>query len=146
MDWQCIKDLIQLMEKFSLHKLSIKERGVEIFLERSCSHNIRQAVEEEGQQDCSYSRSKGNYGQLFYVKSPIVGRFHRFPFVSEEKGHGGPFVRVNQRVERGQILCFIESMKMLYEVKSPFKGLIHSIFPHHEDLVEYGQILFSIES
>lgn len=74
------------------------------------------------------------------VKAPLVGTFYRS--ASETKK---PFVSIGDIVERGQILCVLEAMKMFNEIKSPYAGKIVRIFPNNGDLVEYGQALFEIE-
>lgn len=77
---------------------------------------------------------------LFEVKSPIVGVF----YAAKEPG-AAPFVRTGDVVEKGQVLCILESMKMLNEVKSPKAGKIVKVCTSNESLVEYGQPLFLIE-
>lgn len=77
---------------------------------------------------------------MFEVKSPIVGVF----YAAKEPG-AAPFVKTGDVVEKGQVLCILESMKMLNEVKSPKAGKIVKVCASNESLVEFGQLLFLIE-
>ena len=75
-----------------------------------------------------------------YVKSPIVGTFY-------ESGSPGspPFVKVGDRVSAGQVLCIIESMKLMNEIESDVSGTVMSKLIENGRPVEYGEALFAIQ-
>ena len=74
------------------------------------------------------------------VKSPIVGTFYAAP------GEGkAPFVKIGDKVQKGDILCIVEAMKIMNEIDSPYDGEIAEIYAENEQLVEYGQPLFRIQ-
>ncbi len=73
------------------------------------------------------------------VKAPVVGTFYQSG--SPEKP---PFVKVGDIVKEGDILCIIEAMKIMNEIKSPYSGEIAEVMVSNEDMVEYGQPLFRI--
>jgi acetyl-CoA carboxylase biotin carboxyl carrier protein len=73
------------------------------------------------------------------VKSPIVGTFYE----SSSPGTA-PFVKVGDRVEPGQILCIIESMKLMNEIEAEVAGTIVARLTENGKPVEYGEALFSI--
>jgi len=73
------------------------------------------------------------------VKSPIVGTFY------EAASPGAaPFVKVGDRVEPGQILCIIESMKLMNEIEAEVGGVITAKLTENGRPVEYGEALFAI--
>ena len=73
------------------------------------------------------------------VKSPIVGTFY------EASAPGAaPFVKVGDRVEPGQVLCIIESMKLMNEIEAEVAGVITARLTENGRPVEYGEALFSI--
>ena len=74
------------------------------------------------------------------VKSPIVGTFYTAPSPEAE-----PFVKVGDRVKKGDVLFIIESMKLMNEVTSEFEGTVAEILAQSGDPVEYGQELMRIE-
>ena len=78
--------------------------------------------------------------RLLEVKSPMVGTFYRSP----EPGKP-PYVTEGQRIEKGQILCIIEAMKIMNEIESEFSGVIRGVSADDAHPVEYGQVLFRID-
>jgi acetyl-CoA carboxylase biotin carboxyl carrier protein len=74
------------------------------------------------------------------VKSPIVGTFY------ESASPGSPsFVKVGDTVEKGQVLCIIESMKLMNEIESEVAGTIVAKLVENGRPVEYGEGLFLIK-
>ncbi len=74
------------------------------------------------------------------VKSPMVGTFYASS--SPEKD---PFVKVGDKVHKGQVLCIIEAMKLMNEIESEYDGEIVEVCVNNEDMVEYGTPLFKIK-
>jgi acetyl-CoA carboxylase biotin carboxyl carrier protein len=75
----------------------------------------------------------------YIVKSPIVGTYYDAP-----KPGDPPFVKVGDQVEAEQVLCIIESMKLMNEIESDVAGTIVSKFMENGRPVEYGEALFAI--
>jgi acetyl-CoA carboxylase biotin carboxyl carrier protein len=73
------------------------------------------------------------------VKSPIVGTYYDCPSPDSP-----PFVRVGDSVEPGQVLCIIESMKLMNEIEAESAGTVVSKLVENGRPVEYGEALFSI--
>ena len=74
------------------------------------------------------------------VKSPIVGVFY-----SASSPESEPYVTVGKNVKKGDIVCIIEAMKVMNEIKAPCDGTVTSILVENEALVEYDQALMVIE-
>ena len=77
---------------------------------------------------------------LLEVKSPMVGTYYSAP----EPG-AKPYVAVGSRVQKGQILCIIEAMKIMNEIESEFAGVVKEVAMSDAHPVEYGQVLFRID-
>jgi acetyl-CoA carboxylase biotin carboxyl carrier protein len=73
------------------------------------------------------------------VPSPIVGTYYDSP-----KPGDPPFVKVGDAVEAGQILCIIESMKLMNEIESDIAGTVVAKLTENGRPVEYGEALFAI--
>jgi len=73
------------------------------------------------------------------VKSPIVGTFYDAP------SPGAPaFVKAGDKVEVGQVLCIIESMKLMNEIEAEVAGVVSAKLVENGRPVEYGEALFAI--
>ncbi len=73
------------------------------------------------------------------VKSPIVGTYYDAP-----KPGDAPFVKVGDPVEPGQVLCIIESMKLMNEIEAEVAGTVGAKLMENGRPVEYGEALFAI--
>ena len=74
------------------------------------------------------------------IKSPIVGTFYRRPGPDKN-----PFIKVGDSVEVGDVLCIIEAMKMMNEIKSEYSGKVTSINAEDGDPIEFDQHIITIE-
>jgi len=79
--------------------------------------------------------------KLLEVKSPMVGTFYGQP----EPG-AKPYAPVGSRIEKGQVLCIIEAMKIMNEIESEFTGVVREVCVADTHAVEYGQVLFRIDA
>lgn len=157
MDLKQVKELITLLEKSKLKKLSIKEKnGFEISLEKESDytemsiaakhaasmqampphpHVVVSAPESHKSTDEKKGEDKGKY-----ITSPMVGTFYR------SSGPGQPsFVKVGDKVDKNTIVCIVEAMKVMNEVKAGVAGVVKEICIENNQAVEFGTKLFRIE-
>ncbi len=73
------------------------------------------------------------------VTSPFVGTFYRSP-----NPDSPAYVEIGQRVEKGQVLCIIEAMKLMNEIEADQGGVVAACLVNNAETVEYGQALFKI--
>lgn len=74
------------------------------------------------------------------VTSPLVGTFYLASSPTSD-----PFVQVGDHVQKGQVVCIIEAMKVMNEIKAPVDGTVTSICVKNEETVEFGTVLMTIE-
>ncbi|MGB4600370.1 MAG: acetyl-CoA carboxylase biotin carboxyl carrier protein [Trichlorobacter sp.] len=74
------------------------------------------------------------------INSPIVGTFYRSPSPDD-----APFAEVGQVVEKGQVICLVEAMKLFNEIEAEFRCKIVKVCVENAQPVEYGQPLFVVE-
>lgn len=74
------------------------------------------------------------------VRAPIIGTFYRTPAPD-----AAPFVEVGSRVQKGQVMCIIEAMKLMNEIESDVAGTVRQVLVEHGKPVEYDQPLFVVE-
>ena len=86
------------------------------------------------QEEMPQEEVKGNK-----ITSPMVGTFYRKPSPDKDA-----FIKLGDVVQEGDILCIIEAMKMMNEIKSDFSGKVVSIMAEDGQPVEYGQHIITI--
>jgi len=74
------------------------------------------------------------------ITSPIVGTFYRAPAPDAP-----PYVEVGQVVEKGQVLCIVEAMKLMNEIEAEFRCTILKICKDNAQPVEFSDVLFIVE-
>lgn len=74
------------------------------------------------------------------VKSPLVGTYY-----AASSPDSDPFVKVGDKVSKGQVLGIVEAMKLMNEIESEFDGTVKEILVENEQMVEFGQPMFVIE-
>lgn len=74
------------------------------------------------------------------VKSPMVGTFYSKPSPKADA-----FVKVGDKVKKGDVIAIVEAMKLMNEVESEFDGEVVEICCKDEEMVEYGQTLIKIK-
>lgn len=74
------------------------------------------------------------------ITSPIVGTFYRAPAPD-----AAPFVEVGQIVEKGEVLCIVEAMKLMNEIEAEFRCKIIQVSKENAQPVEFGDTLFLVE-
>jgi acetyl-CoA carboxylase biotin carboxyl carrier protein len=83
----------------------------------------------------------GDDASLHVVKSPIVGTYYGSPSPGAQ-----PFVAVGDRVDKGQVVCIVEAMKLMNEIESDAAGEIVKVFVTNGQPIEFGQPLFAIKA
>ncbi len=144
MDIRKIKKLIEMLQDSDLKEIEVSQGDESVRISRDnrsqTSEPIiqKQVVHEASnivtQEEIPQEEVKGNK-----VTSPIVGTFYRKPSPDKD-----PFIKVGDEVQEGDILCIIEAMKMMNEIKSDFSGKIVSIDVEDGQPVEYGQHIITI--
>jgi acetyl-CoA carboxylase biotin carboxyl carrier protein len=78
---------------------------------------------------------------LHIVKSPIVGTYYGSPSPGAQ-----PFVSIGEHVDKGQVICIVEAMKLMNEIESDAAGEIVKCFVTNGQAIEFGQPLFAIKA
>ena len=144
MDIRKIKKLIEMLQDSDLKEIEVSQGDESVRISRDNRPQTaepiiqKQVVHEASnivsQEEMPQEEDKGNK-----VTSPIVGTFYRKPSPDKD-----PFIKVGDEVQEGDILCIIEAMKMMNEIKSDFSGKVVSIDVEDGQPVEYGQHIITI--
>ena len=138
-----LKEIIAMFEEANISELDVERQGVKIRLKKGVTGEIsQQHVVVPSQVSPAEKVKEGEVkeGNLVDVKSPMVGTFYTAPAPDAD-----PFVKEGDEIEKGQVICIIEAMKTMNEIKSELSGLIKKILVENGQAVEFNQPLFVIE-
>lgn len=150
MNLEELKELIEFLEKKGFVEVEYENQGVRLRLRRAepnagapppAAWELEEAPDSEPME-----RGRTGSGEILEgtdfitIDSPIVGTFYRAPSPGAE-----PFVEEGEGIEKGQVLCIIEAMKVMNEIESEVDGRIRSILAENGQPVGYGDPLFIIE-
>lgn len=136
-----LKDYEDMFERLSLSELEVHEK--DFFLRLKRDSRSPENVEKEPVTNKNEVKNEPEAGEAkavsgFEVKAPLLGVFNGS--VGDKEA-----LKKGDRVSKGDVLCTLEAMKMLNEVKSPVDGTVAKVLANEGDLVEYDQVLFVIE-
>ncbi len=154
MDLKLIKNIIELISESDVNEVSIEEGDFKIKVKKSAdveqvvtyaqsalpampAQSAAPAPQAEPQAKAEPQTAAGTGGDV--IKAPIVGTFYTAPSPDSD-----PFVKVGDKVSKGQTLCIVEAMKIMNEIEAEFGGTITEILVSDGQAVEYDQPLFKI--
>lgn len=146
MDFEEINQIIDKFNQSSVRELEIDEGNFHLHLSKNKTSNsnvaTNTAVEEFSESSVEDVQSDKENSTLTsnQIKSPMVGTVYLQPEPDADL-----YVKPGKMVHVGDVVCVIEAMKMLTEVKSNMNGRVKSVLVENEDLVEFDQPLFEIE-
>ena len=144
-----IKEMLNLMNDNGLMELEIEKEGMRIRLKKMSSSGEgvsgpiiveRHRVSEGPRAAETPAITEKPASNVVEIKAPMVGTFYRAP-----APEAPPYAEVGQIIEPGQVICIIEAMKLMNEIKSEIKGKIVEVVVENAEPVEFGQPLFFVE-
>ena len=149
-----MKEMLQLMAEHGLTEIEIEKDGLKIKLKKGAAGQM--LAEEPGigkpvlvpftgmQEPSAVSaippRSLEENPNVLTVKSPMVGTFYSSPAPDQPS-----YVTSGKKVKEGDVLCIVEAMKLMNEIKSEISGTVLEILVKNGQPVEFDQPLFKIQ-
>ena len=146
MDFKEIKELMAEFNESPMRELEIETDGFHIHLSKNENTFkpqgvIPQAPQAETPSPSSKVEETSEQEQAAsYIKAPMVGSIYLQPAPNKEA-----YVSVGTKVHKGDVVCIIEAMKMMTEIKSEVDGIITKVLVTNEELVEFDQPLFEVQ-
>lgn len=149
MEYDKIKQLMEDMGKSNIEELEIEfPEGMKISMKKNVAVVPAQQVVAQQSTNIPVVQSiqttqpvqeepKEEYKE---IKSPMVGTFYSKPSPDKEE-----FVKVGDKVKKGQVVCIIEAMKLMNEIEAEFDGEVVEVCLNDGDAVEYGKPLFKLK-
>lgn len=151
-DIEKIKELIEIMKQNNLLEIEIQHGDDKISLKREGEKPgivtsipapgtaVSQSVEQAAQRPQQVASRSGEAEEsLIEIKAPMVGTFYAAPSPDSEA-----FVEAGSEVHPESVVCIIEAMKVMNEIKAETSGTIEQILVENGQAVEYGQPLFKV--
>ncbi len=153
MDLKDIKAIIELMKKNSVTEFELEKEDFKIRLKRGTNGGIAPVAASEEPPLVPYGQAPAPVSATvaalqappvaaspeLEIKSPMIGTFYRAP-----SPDAGPYVEVGVEVNPETVVCIIEAMKVMNEIKAEAKGVITEVLVENAKPVEFGQGLFRI--
>jgi len=145
-----VKRIIELMNENGLSEFELEENGVRLMVKKGQNGPVIHTVQAVAPAAVAVPASKSaatppempaaDQANIVEVKAPFVGTFYRSPSPEAE-----PYVNEGQEVTPDTVLCIVEAMKVMNEIKAEVRGVVRAILVENAHAVQYGQSLFRIE-
>ena len=133
-----VKALADIMTQAELTVLSYQEGELSIRLERAAACPPPAAVPAAPPME-DIAERQNDFNNMCELKAPMVGVYYAAPAPDAE-----PFVKVGDHVEKGQVVCILEAMKLMNDITAPVSGRIVDICAQNGVVMEYGQTIMKI--
>ena len=151
MELEEIRKIIELMNENSLNEFELEENGVRISIKKGQGGAVLHTVQAVAPQAVAAvpapkaaapaaGAPAAEQANMVEVKAPFVGTFYRAPSPESE-----PYVNEGQEVNPDTVLCIVEAMKVMNEIKAEIRGTVRAILVENAHAVQYGQPLFRIK-
>ena len=152
MDLDRIKSVIDLMSEHELSEFAIEEKDFKLTLKRGGTNVVMAppmmaspmvapaAALAAAPAPAAATPAPAAEESLTPIPSPLVGTFYR-----ASSPDADPFVAVGSRVNKDTVVCIIEAMKVMNEIKAETSGVIKKILIENATAVQFGQPMFLIE-
>ncbi len=154
MDIRKVKKLIELLQASGISEIEVHEGEESVRITNHHMASTQQSVVQAPQAPAAIPQADVDSAPMqnapetplpavdegHIVKSPMVGIFYSSPS-PDVPG----FVEIGQTVEKGDVLCIIEAMKIMNQIEADVSGVVSKIYVENGEPIEYGQPLFAIK-
>jgi len=146
MEYEEIKKLMDDMGNSKLSSLDIEfSDGIKISMAKTVQNDISVVTAERITPTVveidSRKKEESEDENLQIITSPMVGTFY-----SSDAPDKPAYVKVGDKIHKGQVVCIVEAMKLMNEIESEFDGEVVEVCAKNEEMVEYGAPLFKIKA
>ncbi|MGQ9863734.1 MAG: acetyl-CoA carboxylase biotin carboxyl carrier protein [Bacteroidia bacterium] len=152
MDSKFIMELLRFVNKSDIHELVLETSETKLTIRRGGAPmptlpTSPPAIQAPSAQAAPMEETEKKTpappapsAQTHIIRSPMVGTYYRTPAPDKE-----PFVKVGDVIQKGQVVCIIEAMKLFNEIEADVSGRITKILVENATPVEFDQPLFEVE-
>jgi acetyl-CoA carboxylase biotin carboxyl carrier protein len=149
MDIREIKKILEMMKENDLAEFELEDQGFRLAVKRRsgveapvimAAAPLQASPVAVAAAPAPAAPVRDEDADLGTITAPIVGTFYRSPAPDAE-----PFVTVGQEVDENTVVCIVEAMKVMNEIKAECRGIIRKILVENATAVQFGQALFKVE-
>ena len=140
MDLDKLREFIKFMDENQLSELEIEEEGQRIKLKKATPQSSTPTFIANNPQTAAPVTAPTPQSSNIEITSPMVGTFYRAPAPGAK-----PYAEIGEIIKPGDVVCIIEAMKLMNEIKAEVGGKVVQILVENGEPVEFGQKLFEIE-
>jgi len=140
-----IKEIIELMKENNIREFEMEREGLRILLKRNTPEGLEQIqvtpiAPHANTAKQNPAKPKIQQENDIQITSPMVGTFYTSP-----SPDASPYIVEGQDVNSDDVVCIIEAMKIMNEIKAEVKGKVKKVLVKNGEPVEFGQALFIVE-
>ncbi|MGM0379358.1 MAG: acetyl-CoA carboxylase biotin carboxyl carrier protein [Bacillota bacterium] len=141
-----IKEIIESVNKNNVESLSFENNGIKLEVVNNKGEKVKKKIVKKDdisktkEMEVKENNPEINEENYEKITSPLVGVFYESPSPEDPA-----FVKEGQSVNKGDVLCIVEAMKVMNEIVAKNDGVIKKVLVENEEIVEHGQTLFLIE-
>ena len=143
MDIEKINSIVELFKNSGLDEMTLELKDFKINLKNNKVEYVAKEVVNVVEKSCPVKVEKVeervNDIKGEWIKAPFVGTFYAAPSANE-----APYVKVGQKINKGDVICILEAMKVMNEIKSNKSGTVLEIKAQNGNMVEYDEELILI--
>ncbi len=139
MDLKDIKAIIDLMKKNSVSEFELEKQDFKIRLKRGTNGTVPAVATAGTPVAAAQPPAAPPVSNEVEIKSPMIGTFYRAP-----SPESASYIEVGAEVNAETVVCIIEAMKVMNEIKAEAKGVITQVLVENAKPVEFGQPLFKL--
>ena len=143
MDIEKINSIVELFKNSGLDEMTLELKDFKINLKNNKGEYVAKefvnVVEKSSPVKVEKVEEQVNDVKGEWIKAPFVGTFYAAPSANE-----APYVKVGQKINKGDVICILEAMKVMNEIKSNKSGTVLEIKAQNGNMVEYDEELILI--
>ncbi|WP_347714129.1 acetyl-CoA carboxylase biotin carboxyl carrier protein [uncultured Parvimonas sp.] len=143
MDIEKINSIVELFKNSGLDEMTLELKDFKINLKNNkveyVAKEVVNVVEKSSPVKVEKVEEQVNDIKGEWIKAPFVGTFYAAPSANE-----APYVKVGQKINKGDVICILEAMKVMNEIKSNKSGTVLEIKAQNGNMVEFDEELILI--
>ena len=143
MDIEKINSIVELFKNSGLDEMTLELKDFKINLKNTkveyVAKEVVDVVEKRSPVKVEKVEEQVNDTKGEWIKAPFVGTFYAAPSANE-----APYVKVGQKINKGDVICILEAMKVMNEIKSNKSGTVLEIKAQNGNMVEFDEELILI--